>query len=233
MRLNNEGKSTSKLWLVGGVVGAIALAGGSAFFAGGRDRPADGTTNSDAASTATPAATDATLPEGHSEGDGHNHGAEGHSEGDGHNHGAEATTPTPDAAASPQPATTAKPTAAAKPAASGKAVKTQTIQGMKVEDLRIGTGKEAKNGTSVSVDYRGFLQDGTVFDESYKRGEPFETSLPGQVIDGWNLGIPGMKEGGKRRLTVPGNLAYGPNSPTPTIPPNATLIFEVELKKVS
>jgi prepilin-type processing-associated H-X9-DG protein len=114
----------------------------------------------------------------------------------------------------------------------GKAIKTRMIQGMKVEDIRIGKGKEVKKGTSVSVDYRGFLQDGKMFDESYKRG-PFETTIPGQVIEGWNLGLVGMKVGGKRRLTIPSKLAYGDEGVRGTIPPKATLVFEVELRKVS
>ena len=100
-------------------------------------------------------------------------------------------------------------------------------------DLKVGTGKEAKAGQSVTVHYRGTLTDGTKFDASYDRGEPFTFNLgAGEVIKGWDQGVVGMKEGGKRKLVIPGDLAYGPMGSPPTIPPNATLVFEVELLKV-
>ena len=106
--------------------------------------------------------------------------------------------------------------------------------GLEKQDLKVGTGKTAKAGDNISVHYRGQLTNGTVFDESYKRGEPFDFTLgAGQVIPGWDMGVEGMKEGGKRKLTIPGDLAYGPQgTPDGSIPPNATLIFEVELLKV-
>jgi len=113
------------------------------------------------------------------------------------------------------------------------AVDLSKIKNMITEDLTVGTGKTAKKGDVVSVDYRGTLLDGTVFDESYKRGEKFEFNLgAGEVIKGWDEGVAGMKEGGKRKLTIPASMAYGDRGAGGVIPPGATLIFEVELHKV-
>lgn len=101
------------------------------------------------------------------------------------------------------------------------------------EDIVIGNGPEAMTGKQVWVNYTGKLTDGTVFDSSYKRSEPFSFTLgSGQVIPGWEQGIVGMKVGGKRTLTISPTLAYGPNGVPGAIPPNAVLIFEVELLKV-
>ncbi|MDD5145247.1 MAG: FKBP-type peptidyl-prolyl cis-trans isomerase [Candidatus Pacebacteria bacterium] len=101
---------------------------------------------------------------------------------------------------------------------------------LKIETLRQGTGAEAKNGDNVRVDYIGTLEDGTKFDSSYDRGMPILFTLGnGSVIKGWEMGILGMKVGEKRRLTVPPDLAYGESGYPGVIPPNATLIFEVEL----
>ena len=103
-------------------------------------------------------------------------------------------------------------------------------QGLKIEVLQDGTGEEAKNGDNVSVHYVGTLEDGTKFDSSIDRGEPFSFDLgASRVIKGWDLGILGMKIGEKRKLTIPSELAYGEQGSGTVIPPNATLIFEVEL----
>lgn len=103
-------------------------------------------------------------------------------------------------------------------------------QGLKTEVLKQGTGDEAKNGDKVSVHYTGWLENGTKFDSSVDRGQPFEFTLgAGQVIQGWDLGVLGMKIGEKRKLTIPADLAYGAQEVGGVIPPNATLIFEVEL----
>lgn len=98
-----------------------------------------------------------------------------------------------------------------------------------IEDIKVGTGQEAKTGDTVTVNYAGTLTNGTKFDSSYDRGTPFTFQLgAGQVIEGWDKGIIGMKVGGKRKLTIPPELGYGATAYGP-IPANATLIFEVEL----
>jgi peptidylprolyl isomerase len=102
-----------------------------------------------------------------------------------------------------------------------------------VEVLREGTGTIAENGKTVSVHYKGTLQDGKVFDSSYDRNTPFEFILGGgQVIPGWELGVLGMKVGEKRKLIIPPDLAYGKDGFPGVIPENATLTFEVELLDV-
>ena len=110
-----------------------------------------------------------------------------------------------------------------------------TKTGLKYEEVKIGTGVLAKAGKAVKVHYTGTLADGTKFDSSRDRGEPIAFPLgAGQVIPGWDEGIAGMKVGGKRKLTIPANLAYGENPPPGApIPPGATLLFDVELMDVS
>jgi FKBP-type peptidyl-prolyl cis-trans isomerase len=101
---------------------------------------------------------------------------------------------------------------------------------LKIEDILVGTGREAKSGDTVVMNYLGNLEDGTKFDSSYDRNQTFETQIGvGQVIKGWDEGVPGMKVGGKRKLTIPPELGYGSQGAGGVIPPNATLIFEVEL----
>lgn len=102
---------------------------------------------------------------------------------------------------------------------------------LQIEDLEVGTGDEAVAGQQVSVHYTGWLTNGTKFDSSVDRGQPFEFPLGGgRVIQGWDQGVAGMKVGGKRRLTIPPHLAYGQGGAGGgLIPPNATLVFEVEL----
>jgi FKBP-type peptidyl-prolyl cis-trans isomerase len=100
---------------------------------------------------------------------------------------------------------------------------------LSIEILEEGSGKEAKAGDRLSVHYTGTLKDGTQFDSSYDRGEPYTFVLGiGEVIDGWDQGLVGMKIGEKRKLEIPSSLGYGSNG-SGIIPPNAGLIFEIEL----
>jgi FKBP-type peptidyl-prolyl cis-trans isomerase len=110
--------------------------------------------------------------------------------------------------------------------------KSQTKDKVTMEDTKVGTGAEAEVGDTVTVHYTGTLTDGTKFDSSRDRNTPFTFTLgQGRVIQGWEQGIPGMKVGGMRKLTIPATLGYGTRGQGP-IPPNATLIFDVELLKV-
>ncbi len=104
---------------------------------------------------------------------------------------------------------------------------------LEIKDLKQGTGKEAKKGSNIKVHYTGWLaSNNKKFDSSLDRKVPFEFKLGrGEVIPGWDRGVVGMKEGGKRKLTIPSILGYGENG-TANIPPNSTLIFEVELLQV-
>ena len=104
---------------------------------------------------------------------------------------------------------------------------------LKMEDLVVGTGDEAKKGKMVSVHYTGWLTDGKKFDSSKDRGQPFGFPLgAGHVIAGWDQGVVGMKVGGKRKLVIPPDLGYGATGHPPTIPGGAGLKFDVELMEV-
>jgi FKBP-type peptidyl-prolyl cis-trans isomerase len=97
------------------------------------------------------------------------------------------------------------------------------------EDIKIGEGEEVRGGDYIIIHYLGTLEDGTKFDSSYDRGQPFKTRIGvGDVIEGWDMGVVGMKVGGKRKLVIPSQLAYGDRE-IGAIPANSTLIFEVEL----
>jgi FKBP-type peptidyl-prolyl cis-trans isomerase len=110
----------------------------------------------------------------------------------------------------------------------------QTLDsGVVVEDLECGDGEEALGGDLVTVHYTGTLENGGKFDSSRDRGQPFEVRLgAGMVIQGWEEGLPGMRVGGTRELTIPPELGYGEEGRPPEIPPNSTLVFEIELLEV-
>lgn len=102
-----------------------------------------------------------------------------------------------------------------------------------IEDLKTGTGKEVKSGDTIIVHYTGMLTNSEKFDSSYDRKQPFEVKIGvGYVIKGWDMGILGMKTGGKRKLTIPYQLGYGKYGTGDIIPGFATLIFEIELIKI-
>jgi FKBP-type peptidyl-prolyl cis-trans isomerase len=112
----------------------------------------------------------------------------------------------------------------------GSGSEVTTASGLKYVDTVEGTGPSPKTGQTVVVNYTGTLQNGKVFDSSAKQGKPLDFPIgTGRVIKGWDEGIMTMKVGGKRRLTIPSNLGYGPAGYPPDIPPNATLLFDVEL----
>ena len=111
---------------------------------------------------------------------------------------------------------------------------TKYDNGLVVQDVVVGSGKTAESGDTLNAHYVGALENGTVFDNSYDRGQPLQFVLgSGQLIQGWELGLVGMKEGGKRRLVIPPELGYGARGAGQAIPPNATLLFEIELVSVT
>jgi len=104
-----------------------------------------------------------------------------------------------------------------------------------IKDLKKGTGPKARSGQTVTVQYDGVLwRDGSEFDASWNHGQPFSFPLgQGQVIPGWDQGVAGMQKGGRRLLTIPPDLAYGPNGAPPAIGPNETLVFVVDLENIT
>ncbi len=109
----------------------------------------------------------------------------------------------------------------------------RTPSGLEVHEVERGFGEAARAGKTVSVHYTGYLQDGTKFDSSVDRGQPFSFRLgAGKVIRGWDEGLAGLKVGGRRRLVIPPDLGYGARGAGRLIPPNATLVFDVELLEV-
>jgi FKBP-type peptidyl-prolyl cis-trans isomerase FkpA len=139
-------------------------------------------------------------------------------------------------AAQPEQSSVQEATPAATPAEDTQAApapapaKTKDVTKLEIKDLVVGKGAVAKAGMSVTVNYTGWLTDGTKFDSSLDRNEPFTFALgQGQVIRGWDDGVAGMKVGGKRKLTIPPDMGYGAQGAGGSIPPNATLVFEVEL----
>jgi peptidylprolyl isomerase len=110
---------------------------------------------------------------------------------------------------------------------------TTTSSGLQYVDIKTGTGDMPKQGQTISVHYTGYLLDGTKFDSSVDRGQPFETPIGvGRVIKGWDEGMVSMKVGGKRKLIIPFDLAYGERGYPGVIPPKATLVFDVELLSI-
>lgn len=105
-------------------------------------------------------------------------------------------------------------------------------EGLKVWDVAVGSGGEVKPGDTVTIHYTGWTLDGTVFDSSVQRNEPATFPL-GNLIRGWQIGIPGMKEGGIRRLVIPSAIGYGDEGSPPKIPGGATLVFDIEVRKAS
>ena len=104
---------------------------------------------------------------------------------------------------------------------------------LQITDIQLGDGKEVVKGALITTQYRGTLEDGTEFDSSYSRGKPFQCVIgTGRVIKGWDIGLIGMKVGGKRKLFVPAHLAYGERQVGAHIKPNSNLCFEIELLEV-
>ncbi|MGE0171568.1 MAG: FKBP-type peptidyl-prolyl cis-trans isomerase [Oligoflexales bacterium] len=128
-----------------------------------------------------------------------------------------------------------QPAATSEATSSGEAAPAATTDasGLEITDITVGQGAEAVDGSQVTVHYTGTLTNGTTFDSSVSRNEPFVFELgKGHVIKGWEMGVKGMKVGGKRKLVIPPDLAYGERGAGSVIPPNATLVFEIELLDV-
>lgn len=142
--------------------------------------------------------------------------------------------PTQEVSVKPQPTIVYKYLTASSSADASSSGQTKIMDlGLKVEDIVAGQGREVKSGDTVSINYVGTLENGQKFDSSYDSGKPFITQIGvGRVIQGWDIGIIGMKMGGKRKLTIPPELGYGSQGAGGVIPPNATLIFEVELMEI-
>jgi FKBP-type peptidyl-prolyl cis-trans isomerase len=146
--------------------------------------------------------------------------------------------PEPPGGSTPAAASSAAATAEAAPAgtttpAAAPAGSAAAVTELKKEDTKVGTGAAAAKGDKVRVHYTGTLLNGTKFDSSRDRNEPFEFTLgQGQVIQGWDEGVAGMKKGGKRTLTIPADKAYGKRGSPPVIPPDAPLKFDVELVEI-
>lgn len=135
-----------------------------------------------------------------------------------------------DEPAEPTTSTSSSESAAPAEESAAPTVDPATVTELQIEDLTVGTGAEAKAGNTVTVDYTGWLSDGTQFDSSVGSGQPFQFGLgQGMVIPGWDQGVAGMKVGGKRRLLIPPALGYGDQGAGGVIPPGAVLIFDVEL----
>ncbi len=140
--------------------------------------------------------------------------------------------PTATSTANDTPAS-AEPAKPATPAKSTPTAGTQKVTKLSIKDIKVGKGPVAKDGDTVSVQYTGWLLDGTKFDSSLDRNQPFSFTLgQGGVIKGWDKGVVGMKAGGKRELVIPPDMAYGERGSPPKIPPNAPLKFDIELLKI-
>jgi len=146
--------------------------------------------------------------------------------------GAGTTVPTD----TPSPTPTVSPSPGGDDFKAGAGLPVVTLpDALKYIDIVAGTGAQPNKGDSITVQYTGWLSNGTKFDSSRDSGQPFDLQIgAGQVIQGWDEGIPGMKVGGKRRLTIPSALGYGATPPSPSpIPPNATLVFDVEVLQIT
>jgi len=141
--------------------------------------------------------------------------------------------PVPPPSSAPAAATPAAAPTLAAPAAPAPSASAATVTALQKEDVKVGKGPAAKAGDTVRVHYTGTLLNGNKFDSSRDRNEPFELKLgAGMVIKGWDEGIPGMKVGGRRKLTIPSDMAYGKSGHPPVIPPDSPLVFDVELIEI-